>query len=183
MLTLTQLRQDHANMARLLHVLMLKQKTLANGERPDFRLIREVVDYILGYMEEYIIPLETLCGDRLSARDDMSGELVCRLADDYKHVKARLDRLSANLDMVLMDAIIPMDRFAEDMKEYLDAHRNYLRSEREELFPLIDAEFDEEDYFTLRQALPPNAERQLARLQEEYPLLYREFRAAPAPAA
>ncbi|WP_106478613.1 hemerythrin domain-containing protein [Phytohalomonas tamaricis] len=183
MLTLTQLRQEHANMARLLHVLMLKQKTLVNGERPDFRLIREVVDYILGYMEDYIIPLETLCGDRLSARDDMSSSLVCRLADDYKNVKARLDRLSDNLDMVLMDAIIPMDLFADDMKEYLDAHRSYLRSEREELFPLIESEFDEHDYVTLRKALPPNAEQQLARLKEEYPQLYQEFKAVPASAA
>ncbi|MGO1431997.1 MAG: hemerythrin domain-containing protein, partial [Halomonas sp.] len=40
---LNQLRLDHANMARLLHVLQLKQKTLAVGERPNFQLMREVV--------------------------------------------------------------------------------------------------------------------------------------------
>ena len=34
-------------MPRLLHVLQLKQKTLAEGERPDFRMMREVVNYIL----------------------------------------------------------------------------------------------------------------------------------------
>ena len=66
---LTQLRQDHANMARLLHVLQLKHKTLADGERPNFRLIREVVDYILDYMSGFTIPLERICRERISAQE------------------------------------------------------------------------------------------------------------------
>ena len=41
---LNQLRLDHANMARMLHVLQLKHKTLANGERPDFQLMRSSAD-------------------------------------------------------------------------------------------------------------------------------------------
>jgi len=180
---LTQLRQDHANMARLLHVLQLKRKTLASGERPNFRLIREVVDYILDYMRGFTIPLERICSKQLVARESQIDELSTRLADDYQHLHVQLMRLSQDIDMILMDGVMPMDKFADDLKAYLEAHRAYLRAEREELFPLIREHFDEDDLARLASELPAQAESELARLQEAYPELYTEFRDAPSPLA
>lgn len=178
---LTQLRRDHANMARLLHVLSLKHKTLDAGERPDFQVIREVVDFILDYMSGFTVPLERICGERLAAKVPEASELSCRLANDYHDLNERLKRLSQDLDMILMDAVVPMDRFADDLKAYLDSHRAYLRAEREELFPLIREYFDDDDLDSLAKALPEGAEAELNRLQEAYPELYAEFRDAPSP--
>lgn len=178
---LNQLRQDHANMARLLHVLSLKHKTLDEGERPNFQLVREVVDFILDYMKGFTVPLEQICGERLVARVPGVEDLIARLTSDYEALHQRLMRLSEDLDMILMDAVVPMDRFADDLKAYLDAHRAYLRAEREELFPLIREHFDENDLDQLAKALPEGAEDELARLQEAYSELYAEFREAPSP--
>jgi hemerythrin-like domain-containing protein len=180
---LTQLRQDHANMARLLHVLQLKQKALADGDRPNFQLVREVVDYILDYMEDFTVPLERVCSDRLQALAPECKALTERLSSDYQALRQRLMRLSNDIDMILMDAVIPMDRFAEDLKAYLDAHRTYLRDERELLFPLIGEYFDDSDLELLAQTLPEGAAAKLERLQEAYPELYAELRETPEPAA
>lgn len=180
---LTQLRRDHANMARLLHVLSLKHKTLDAGERPDFQLMREVVDFILDYMSGFTIPLERVCGEHLVAKAPEAGDLSHRLASDYHDLNERLKRLSQDLDMILMDAVLPMDRFAADLKAYLDSHRAYLRAEREELFPLISVHFDDDDLKRLAESLPEGAEAELNRLQEAYPELYGEFRDAPSPFA
>ena len=65
---LNQLRQDHANMARLLHVLSLKHRTLDEGERPNFQLVREVVDFILDYMSGFTVPLERMRSFRMCSR-------------------------------------------------------------------------------------------------------------------
>ena len=180
---LTQLRQDHANMARMLHVLQLKQKSLAVGERPNFKLVREVVDYSLDYMEEFTVPLERVCSERLQALAPETQELTERLSSDYQALRKRLNRLSGDIDMILMDAVIPMDRFADDLKAYLDAHRTYLRDERELLFPLIRQHFDDRDLELLAQALPEGAAAKLERLQEAYPELYAELRETEEPAA
>ncbi len=176
---LTQLRRDHANMARMLHVLHLKQKTLATGERPNFKLMREVVDYILDYMEGFTLPLERLIGERLQEVAPECAELTERLSSDYRAVKSRLARLSNDLDMILMDAVVPMDRFADDLKAYLDAHRAYLRDEHDLLFPLIREQCSDEDLDRLAEALPEGAAAELERLQEAYPELYAELRDAP----
>ncbi|PMR75559.1 hemerythrin domain-containing protein [Billgrantia endophytica] len=179
---LTQLRQDHANMARMLHVLQLKQKALAAGERPNFKLVREVVDYILDYMEGFTVPLERICTERLRALAPESHELTERLSNDYQALRQRLLRLSNDIDMILMDAVVPMDRFAEDLRAYLDAHRGYLRDERELLFPLLRERFDDKELELLAAELPEGAAEQLLRLQEAYPELYAELReAAPEP--
>ncbi|MDN3522472.1 hemerythrin domain-containing protein [Halomonas ramblicola] len=178
---LTQLRQDHANMARMLHVLQLKQKTLATGERPNFQLVREVVDYILDYMDGFTMPLERLFTEQLQEVSPEGVAVTERLAEDYRDLKKRLGRLSNDIDMILMDAVVPMDRFADDLKAYLDAHRAYLRDERELLFPLIREHFDDEALDRLARALPEDAAVQLERLQEAYPELYAELKEAPVP--
>ncbi|GHB04913.1 hemerythrin [Modicisalibacter luteus] len=180
---LTQLRQDHANMARLLHVLAIKHKTLDHGERPDFHLVREVVDYILDYMTGFTVPLERICSEQLLTKVPEANTLGCRLAEDYQALNERLARLSQDIDMILMDAVVPMDRFADDLKAYLDAHRAYLRAEREELFPLMREYLDEEEMQVLADSLPEGAQAELERLQEAYPELYTEFRNAPSPLA
>ncbi|RKQ96345.1 hypothetical protein C7446_2937 [Kushneria sinocarnis] len=178
MLDMSQLRQDHANMARLLHVLLQRHRMLAEGERPDFRMMREVLDYILAYMDEYIVPLERLCSERLVERDSENGALVFEAANDYRALKNRLNRLSNDLDMILMDAIVPMAQFAESLKAYVDAHRHYLRLERERLFPLIERHFDDQEYQHLRNLLPGDARVRVEQLQQDYPSLYAEFREA-----
>lgn len=178
---LNQLRLDHANMARMLHVLQLKQKTLAVGERPNFQLMREVVDYILAYMEGFAAPLERICVDRLETKAPEHLALMEEMTSDYLKLKPRLQQLSDNIDMILMDNVLPMDRFAEDLGDYLEAHRAYLRREREGLFPLIDQHFTQEDMQELLQALPEGAEQDLERLQQAYPELYAELRGADVP--
>ncbi len=178
---LNQLRLDHANMARLLHVLQLKHKTLAQSERPNFQLMREVVDYILSYMDGFAAPLERVCVERLQTQAPEHAALTEQMANDYRELKPRLKRLSNDIDMILMDSVLPMDRFADDLKDYLDAHRAYLRHEREGLFPLIDEHFSQDDMEELRQALPEGAEKELERLQDAYPELYSELRGAEVP--
>lgn len=179
---LNQLRLDHANMARLLHVLQLKHKTLAQGERPNFQLMREVVDYILSYMDGFATPLERVCVERLQTQAPEHAALTEQMASDYRELKPRLQRLSNDIDMILMDNVLPMDRFAGDLKAYLEAHRAYLRNEREGLFPLIDEHFSQEDMEELRETLPAGAEQELERLQQAYPELYAELRGADVPA-
>ncbi|WP_346797432.1 hemerythrin domain-containing protein [Halomonas sp. Bachu 37] len=178
---LNQLRLDHANMARMLHVLNLKHKTLKEGERPNFKLTREVVDYILSYMEGFTAPLERLCIERLEQQAPEHVPMVEHMAEDYRALKSRLERLSNDIDMILMDAVLPMDRFGEDLKQYLDAHRAYLRDEREKLFPILNANFNQEDMEALGKALPEGTHEELQRLQQTYPELYAEFCAADVP--
>ncbi len=178
---LNQLRLDHANMARMLHVLQLKHKTLADGERPNFQLMREVVDYILSYMDGFAAPLEKICVERLQEQAPEHLPLMEKMASDYRELKPRLLRLSNDIDMILMDNVLPMDRFADALKAYLEAHRGYLRQEREGLFPLIEKHFSAEDMEELRQALPESAAKELERLQSAYPDLYAELRGAEVP--
>lgn len=170
----TQLRQDHANMARLLHVLSHRHKTLVSGERPDFRMMREVVDYILDYMQGFIIPLERECSQMLCERSTEAGPLCKRLIEQYHTLHASLSKLSDNLDSILMDQVIPMEQFNADLHDYVESHRDYLRAERQELFPLMRDLLNDEEWQQLTNAIP-HARAELERLQEAYPELYAEL--------
>src|SRR5690554_4713966 len=137
MASLNRLRRDHANMARLLHVLLLRQRTLEQGERPDFHLIREVVDYILDYMDGFIMPLEKLYSEHMLAKEPEAEALSRQLTDDYQALRERLNLLSETINTILLDGVVPMERFIDDLKAYLDAHLAYLHAERDQLFPFL----------------------------------------------
>jgi hemerythrin-like domain-containing protein len=181
MASLNQLRRDHANMARLLHILLLRHKNLEQGERPDFHLIREVVDYILEYMDGFIMPLERLYSEHLLAKEPDAETLSRRMAEDYRALRKRLNLLSETLDMILMDAVVPMERFIADLKTYLDAHLAYLKVEHEQLFPFLREHLTDVEQKDLLKMLPDSAQTNLSRLREDYPELYAEFKAAPSP--
>lgn len=181
--TLNKLRRDHVNMARLLHVLLLRHTTLEKGERPDFHLIREIVDYILEYMDGFIMPLERLYTDHMLEKKPDAEALSRRLGEEYQALRKRLNMLSETLDMILMDAVVPMDRFIDDLKTYLDAHQAYLKAERDELFPFLREHLSDAEQQKLLGMLPDGAQANLARLREDYPELYAEFKSAPSPFA
>jgi len=181
MASLNQLRRDHASMARLLHVLLIRHKNLTQGERPDFHLIREVVDYILEYMEGFIMPLERLYSEHLLAKAPEAEALSRRMGEDYQDLRKRLNLLSETLDMILMDHVVPMDRFIDDLKTYLDAHNAYLKVEREKLFPFLREHLTEAEQKDLLKMLPDGTQASLSQLREDHPELYAEFKAAPSP--
>lgn len=181
MTALNRIRRDHANMARLLYILSLRQETLAQGERPDFHLMREIVDYILDYMDGFVKPLERLYSEHQEARAFRAGKVGQQLAKDYRALRERLGLLSDNLDMILMDAVVPMDKFTGDLQAYLDAHNAYLKAEREQLFPFFREQLSEAEQKRLLDMLPEGAQANLARLREDYPQLYAEFKQAPPP--
>ncbi len=181
MATFNQVRRNHANMARLLHVLFLRHKTLEQGERPDFHLMREVVDYTLDYINGFITPLERLYSEYLFAREAGAEVLRSRLAENHQALRVHLDLLSENLDIILMDTMVPMERITADLKAYLDAHRDYLRAEREQLFPFFREHLTDEEQKSLLNMLPSGAQANLSRLREDYPQLYTEFKGAPSP--
>lgn len=181
MAMMNQLRQDHANMAGMLHVLKLKQKILMEGERPDFRLMREVVDYILEYMEDFSQLLEEVFSQLIHDKAPEADEVSVLLTEHYRQLKKQLGLLSADLDRILMDAVLPMDRFADDLNGYLQAHQNYLREEREHLMPLVREHFDEQDMERFAAALPEGASNQFKQLKETYPELEEDLRGVSPP--
>jgi len=183
MATLNKLRRDHGNMARLLYVLSLRHTTLEEGERPDFRQIREIVDYILDYMDGFLKPLERLYSENLLSGKPDGEALSRRMTDDYRALHTRLKLLSETLDMILMDAVVPMERFIDDFKAYLDAHQAYLKAEREKLFPFLRLYLTDAEQQELLEMLPDSAQSNLSRLREDYPELYAEFKEAPSPFA
>lgn len=181
MATLNQLRQDHANMAGMLHVLKLKQKVLVDGERPDFRLVREVVDYILDYMEGFSQLLDDVFAQLVHDKVPEANSTSKLLAEHYRELKAQLVRLSSDLDMILMDGVMPMGRFAADLDGYLDAHQSYLKEEREHLMPLMDEYFDDQDLERFAAELPEGAADQFEQLKAAYPELENDLRDVAPP--
>ena len=148
------LRQDHANLATLLEVLERQLDAFAQGERPDYDIVRGVVDYCLGYPDAYHHPREDLVYDKLLIRDPASIEAIGNLREEHK----ALAEVTADFAAVVGDVLdeqqqVPRHRLVEAGRLFLDAYRNHMARENEVIFPVAQMALKAEDWAEIALSL------------------------------
>src|SRR5262250_2873389 len=103
-LILPRLRQDHANLQRLLVILNRQIAVLDRRERPDWDIIEGVVEYLLTYPDLRHHPLEDQMLRRLQAKDPSAAEPFLGLYAEHREQSQALRRIAAATQQVLQDA-------------------------------------------------------------------------------
>ena len=84
---LATLRDEHANMGRLLDVLDDQIAVFGRGETPDYEAIRSILAYMIDYSDRYHHPKEDLIYHRLRERPQHRGRHVPRTGAEQQSVR------------------------------------------------------------------------------------------------
>jgi len=174
MTTLSELHQDHINLNRLLEILTHKVSRLREGAHPDFSLMADVVDYVGRYADEHHHPREDVMYEHFRGRDDQMDKGFDQCEAEHARLKQLSHDLAESIDAILHDAVMPMDRFTDQLEEFVISEREHLDFEERELFPGIRALANEADWETLEKELPQPSDPLFGEKQAaEYRDLYR----------
>ncbi|MCV6589399.1 MAG: hemerythrin domain-containing protein [Marinobacterium sp.] len=153
MTILEQLRQDHTNMRCLLNILNKKVSKLRSGEHPNFGLLDEVIDYLRNYADAYHHPWENELFRHFEGRDaDLDKVMHCCEAQ-HKEMLGAGSSLAESLDCILHDAVIPMDRFTDQLEQFVVQQSEHLDLEDHTLMPHMVRIATTVDWQALEQAL------------------------------
>jgi hemerythrin-like domain-containing protein len=148
---LASVHEDHVNIARLLRVLEHKL-ALIRGEKPvKYKLIADIISYMSHYADKYHHPKEDLIYDYYMKYRVVDGELPNRLICEHQELRELTEDLSDVLDLILLDAVMPLDVFSDKLERYIKAQWDHLNFEENEVFPVLRAQLTADDWRLIEQ--------------------------------
>jgi hemerythrin-like domain-containing protein len=146
------LHQEHINISRLLDVLRDKLAALRSEQQVRFDLLKNVLCYLSEVSDTRHHPREDLIYDYyVSYRCDDPVSVTSMLKDQHKLIVSSGEKLRELVDMILMDAVIPLDDVAIALENFVVLQQQHLDYEEGTVFPLLQRSLTEDDWRHLEQ--------------------------------
>ena len=148
-----QLHQDHVNIARLLDVMDTHLKLFQEGEKPDYVLMMDVMQYMTHYPDLFHHPIENLVFTKLSERDPTSRLLVKELMSQHETLASKGADFLDILRTVVEEQMVSRETLESRGKEYVRMLRRHADVEEGQAFPLARSQLTEEDWEEIRETM------------------------------
>ena len=147
-------RTEHAGFAHLLDLLERKLVAFHTGERPDYDLMLDILQYLRHFPDRYHHPREDIAFDCLVKRDAGLAALVDHLKEEHGLIAAAGDALHRLLAEASEGAILARDQIESAAQAYLVDYRRHIASEELTVMPRALALLTAEDWALVAQAVP-----------------------------
>lgn len=139
------IRREHGYMTRLLAILRNQYQRLQNEENVDYRLVKEIVDYLSSHSEAIHHPKEDLIYHYYVAHYG-NDKHISDLAEDHVILSEKTHCFLDIIEMILKDAIVPQEVFMEQLAEFITSQKQHLDLEEKEILPLVSKAFNDQDW-------------------------------------
>lgn len=151
---MSRLDQDHLRLARLLDLLDGLLDAFHEGEEPDFDLMAEMLDYMIGYSDGIHHPTEDLIFQRVLARGNEHRDVFDVLMRQHALLGQMNRRFHQVLEGIVHEEVLRRDEVEAHGRELVKALREHLTLEDREAFPIAIAWLEEADWEAVEAAAP-----------------------------
>jgi len=148
------LHEDHVNFSKLLSLLRRKLAMMRAGERPDFSIMLDAVDYLANYGNLYHHPKEDLIYQYHLNRSSEGRETIAELMQQHNNLKTVTDQLRLIIDGVLHEAVMSKDKFMNQLVEFIEQQTRHLNAEESSIFPMLERTLTAQDWENIEGMLP-----------------------------
>jgi len=132
------LRSDHRDMALLLDLLDAEIDRLAESGKPDFDLVRDIMDYMTEYPDVVHHPKEDIVYRHIkSLRPETHTDLE-RVERDHQHIEESGLKLKHDIEAISSGASLNPDELVKSLRRYTDRFREHMYWEETDLFSIAD---------------------------------------------
>ncbi|NCF15203.1 MAG: hypothetical protein GWP62_07840 [Gammaproteobacteria bacterium] len=143
---MTELREDHRNMATVLDLMDRIVVQMEAGKDPDFELFDEMMRYMTVYPDAVHHPKEDIVYGQLRSRRADLAEDLDHVPDDHNDIAHLGSLLRDEIEAINAGAAVRREKMIEDTSAYILRLRNHMRWEEEDLFKRIDKMLDDEPH-------------------------------------
>lgn len=174
------LEQDHRNMSKLLDLVELELEDLESGGEPDYELLLQILDYMVSYTHLFHHPKEDLIYRKLCERSPSAASTVEIMVQEHGHLEEQTKQFSELLETVTAGQIVRRDHVRQLAHAYLDANRQHMQREEQEVFPLFKKHLRKRDWAAVEADLPAADDPLFGEaVQEPYRALYERIMSGP----
>ena len=167
------LGDDHRHIAVILDHLK-NALTGPEDDDVDWNLVRDMVGYLQEYPDMAHHPLEDQLFDRVLDKGltPVERELIHLNMAQHVEIAGATAELAGDLDRILTDIVVPIERLHEDFRRYLDLQRIHMSNEDTHLYPLAQRLLNPEDWVDLLGASMVHADPLFELKQGKFASLY-----------
>ena len=140
---MTELREDHVNMALVLNILDGLVEQMDAGEDPDFELFDEIMRYMTVYPDAVHHPKEDIVYEQLREKRPDLSEHLDHVPDDHNDIAHLGSLLRDEVEAIIAGAaVVRRAKMIEDTAAYVSRLRNHIQWEEKDLFKRVDKMLD-----------------------------------------
>jgi hemerythrin-like domain-containing protein len=146
--------KEHEHFRRLLRLVREQLDVFQAGGEPDYALMRDIVSYLREYSDQVHHPREDAAFDRLLRHCPDLELVLARLHQEHRVIEHAGAALSAAIDAVLEDAIVPREQVEAAAATYLTYYENHLHTEESAVLPRAAQHLGDADWAAVQAAVP-----------------------------
>ena len=174
-LVLGRLEEDHHHLTKVMRVLEAQlARRDSDDDDVDWSLLAEVLAYVSEYPDAVHHPLEDRMFDKVLDKGltPAERELVHFNLSQHAEIIGATAQLSADIDRILNDIVVPIEVVVDHCRRYLDMQRSHMRNEQVHLFPLAERLLDDDDWREIAQELESHEDPMFKLRQGRFDSLY-----------
>lgn len=146
---LNRLRDDHRNINGLLRILGRQLTGIRRGDRPDYRLMYDIVHYLTYYPDRFHHPFEDVMFARLIRRRPEFATLVDGIEKEHQQIATEGCKLRVLIGEIIDGLVVPRDALLQAGAAYVNTYRVHMQTEEDELFDALADSFQPADWMVL----------------------------------
>lgn len=169
------MRTEHQNLLKLLHSLQTQMGVFAEGQKPNFDLVQDILDYITNFFERFHHGKEEIMLLKLQQRlpDLESG--LSETRQEHEQLSKLTHELVATIDDIVVDSnLISRESVAKLATDFINSNREHIKHEEQFIFPLALNQLKEKDWRDIAASIPASDDPLFGKeVQQQYQTLYR----------
>jgi hemerythrin-like domain-containing protein len=143
---LHRLREDHANILKLLQVLEHQVAAFQAEGELDRDIVGGVAEYFVTYPDHFHHPREDAIYRKIAARAPERAAALDGLLSEHVEISRRARHFAETVGYILQEAVLPKSRLVEAAVEFMALQRRHLKREERDFFPLAEEVLTAEDW-------------------------------------
>lgn len=148
---LKELHQEHQNIAKLLDLLRQQLFAIRNEQPVRYRLLKDVLSYMSEVSDLRHHPQEDLIYNYFLKYRAADEKLGARLNAEHAMIIKAGKELTALVDMILMDAVIPREEIISKLESFIVLQQRHMDFEENQVFVELREKMTEDDWRHLEQ--------------------------------
>jgi hemerythrin-like domain-containing protein len=133
---MTQLREEHRNIAKLLSALEHQLAIFDTAEQPDYDVLVAIAAYFVGFPDRCHHPKEDLIYRKMRERNPTLAQTMTDIEAEHAEISPLARQFWEAVQNVLQDAEISRSAFDEVARHFVRVQRRHMQMEEEHFFPL-----------------------------------------------
>lgn len=142
---LSELREDHRNIAIMLDLLERETERIRDGEKPDYELIHDIMRYMTTYSDAVHHPKEDILYSAIREQKPELADGLEKVEPEHEELARLSEVLRNDVEAIASGAAVTRDTLVHDATDYIQRLREHMNWEEGDLFKRADSLIDAEN--------------------------------------